>query len=58
MAVSKKFKTFDFVLHELLERKRNLAESSLVPENHLNLSPVEMMTDLLSQDEAGHSEQA
>jgi hypothetical protein len=52
MAVSKKFKTFDIVLHELLERKRSLAESSLIPEQHLNLNSVEIVSHLLAQNQA------
>lgn len=51
LAVSPDFKTFDLVLHELLERKRQLAESSLVPEQAVSLRPTEVMAALLNKSD-------
>ena len=53
MATSKHFRSFDLLLHELLERKRALARVSLFPTERVEVSPVELFDALASELPAG-----
>ena len=46
MATHPEFKTFDVILHELLERKRRLLQDTLLPTERAEVKPVEILTKL------------
>lgn len=52
MAVTSKFKSFDVILDELLERKRTLSSASLFPTERAEVRPEELYRDAISFDAA------
>ncbi len=48
MATHSKFKTFDVILHELLERKRQLSQDTLFPTERAEVKPAEILDALQS----------
>lgn len=42
MAVAQQFDTFDVILHNLLERKRELADASLFPTDRIEVEPLDV----------------
>ncbi len=47
MATHPEFKTFDVILHELLERKRQLSQNTLFPTERAEVKPAEILDALL-----------
>ncbi|MDE0636389.1 MAG: SNF2-related protein [Candidatus Poribacteria bacterium] len=48
MATHSEFKTFDVILHELLERKRQLSQDTLFPTERAEVKPAEILDALQS----------
>ncbi len=48
MATHREFKTFDVILHELLERKRQLSQGTLFPTERAEVKPAEILDALQS----------
>lgn len=46
MAIHSEFKTFDVILHELLERKRQLSQGTLFPTERAEVKPAELLSKL------------
>ena len=46
MATHSEFQTFDVVLHELLERKRQLSQGTLFPTERAEVTPLDILSDL------------
>ncbi|RKU13256.1 ATP-dependent helicase [Candidatus Poribacteria bacterium] len=46
MATHSEFKTFDVILHELLERKRQLSQDTLFPTERAEVKPAEFLSEL------------
>ena len=46
MAIHPEFQTFDVILHELLERKRQLSQGTLFPTERAEVKPAEILTRL------------
>ncbi len=46
MATHSEFKTFDVILHELLERKRQLSQGTLFPTEREEVKPAELLSEL------------
>ncbi len=46
MATHSEFKTFDVILHELLERKRQLSQGTLFPTERAEVKPAEILSKL------------
>ncbi len=46
MATHSEFKTFDVILHELLERKRQLSQGTLFPTERAEVKPAEILGEL------------
>ena len=46
MATHPDFQTFDVILHELLERKRQLSQGTLFPTERAEVTPLEILSDL------------
>lgn len=49
MSICDKFKTFDIILHELLEKKRQLSQGALFPTERMELSPEELVKALQTE---------
>ena len=50
MATHPQFQTFDVILHELLERKRQLSQGTLFPTEQAEVTPKEILESLQSID--------
>ena len=50
MATHPQFQTFDVILHELLERKRQLSQGTLFPTEQVEVTPKEILESLQSID--------
>lgn len=48
MAIAPQIKTFDLILHELLERKRTLSQGALFPTEQAEVTPIEVFDKILS----------
>ena len=46
MAIHSEFKTFDVILHELLDRKRQLSQGTLFPTERAEVKPAEILSKL------------
>lgn len=46
MATHPEFQTFDVILHELLERKRQLSQGTLFPTEQAEVTPLDILSDL------------
>ena len=46
MATHPEFQTFDVILHELLERKRQLSQGTLFPTERAEVTPLDILSDL------------
>ena len=46
MATHPEFQTFDVILHELLERKRQLSQGALFPTEQAEVTPLDLLTSL------------
>ena len=46
MATHPEFQTFDVILHELLERKRQLSKGTLFPTERAEVTPLDLLTSL------------
>ena len=46
MATHSEFQTFDVILHELLERKRQLSQGTLFPTERSEVTPLDILSDL------------
>ncbi len=46
MAIHSEFQTFDIILHELLERKRQLSQGALFPTERAEVTPLDLLTRL------------
>ena len=46
MATHPSFRTFDVILHELLERKRQLSQGTLFPTERVEVTPAEILDEL------------
>ena len=46
MATHPEFQTFDVILHELLERKRQLSQGTLFPTERAEVTPLDILTSL------------
>ena len=46
MAIHHEFQTFDVILHELLERKRQLSQGTLFPTERAEVTPLDILTSL------------
>ena len=46
MATYPEFQTFDVILHELLERKRQLSQGTLFPTERSEVTPLDILSDL------------
>ena len=46
MATHPEFQTFDVILHELLERKRQLSQGTLFPTERAEVTPLDLLTSL------------
>ena len=49
MAIHAQFRTFDVVLHELLERKRQLSQSTLFPTERAEVTPADILSEVESE---------
>ena len=49
MAIHEQFRTFDVILHELLERKRQLSRGTLFPTERAEVTPADILSEIESE---------
>lgn len=49
MAIHAQFRTFDVILHELLERKRQLSRGTLFPTERAEVTPADILSEIESE---------
>ena len=56
MATHPAFRTFDVILHELLERKRQLSQGALFPTERAEVTPADILSEMQTQQSTRESD--